>query len=84
MYNCITKLFTYKTGKAIAKDGTLTLVPNDGKFTSQDNCNARYNYEKAADLDRETYQWSIERDEYGVKVCLQNSKASGCAYKKEE
>jgi len=56
--------------------------PQTGKFTSQDICNARYNYEKPASMERESYRWRVERDEYGQKMCLQNAKINGCAYRK--
>lgn len=81
-YSCTTKLFTYKTGVVVYRGDVLLLVPQSGKFTSQDNCNAQYNYEKPVTLDRETYRWRVEQDQYGVKVCLQNDKVNGCAYKK--
>lgn len=61
---------------------TLTLVPQSGKFTSQDNCIARYNYEKSIGMERESHRRRIERDPYGAKMCLQNEKVNGCAYKR--
>jgi hypothetical protein len=82
IYNCTTKLFTYKTGRVAVDGATLTFIPTCGKFTSSDNCNARYNYEKPAQLDRETYNWSTHHDEYGEKLCLRNDKVNGCAYKR--
>lgn len=47
----------------------------------EDNCNRQYNYEKPATLEREAYEWRIERDQYGVKLCLRNDKVNGCAYR---
>ncbi|MFN7945699.1 MAG: hypothetical protein U0Z53_10120 [Blastocatellia bacterium] len=82
MYNCTTKLLTYKTGVVVINGSTLTFVPKNGKFTSEDNCNRQYNYEKPADLSRETFQWQVGRDETGVKICLRNARVSGCAYKR--
>jgi hypothetical protein len=82
IYNCTTKLFTYKTGRIAVEGATLTFIPTSGKFMSSDNCNARYNYEKPAQLDRETYNWSTQHDEYGEKLCLRNDKVNGCAYKR--
>jgi hypothetical protein len=80
-YDCTTKLFTYKTGRVTVQGATLTFIPTSGKFTSTDNCNARNNYEKPANLERETYNWSTQRDEYGEKLCLKNDTINGCAYK---
>lgn len=82
MYNCSTKLLTFKTGIVAYQADVLTFIPQDGKFTSSDNCNRQYNYEKPIDKSRETFRWHVEQDQYGVKMCLQNEKINGCAYKK--
>lgn len=82
MYNCTTKLFTYKTGTIKINNTSLTFIPKQGKFTSEDNCNSKYNYEKQIPLERETFNWKITRDEYGEKICLQNGSINGCAYKR--
>jgi hypothetical protein len=82
MYSCTTKLMTYKTGIVIFQGNELTFVPQSGKFTSEDNCNARWNYEKPVGLERESYRWRVERDEYGQKMCLQNATVNGCAYRR--
>lgn len=81
-YSCTTNTLLYKTGHVKINGSSFTLVPEDGKFTSEDNCNRQYNYEKPAKLDRETFNWSVQRDEYGTKLCLQNSSVHGCAYKR--
>ena len=82
MYSCTTRFMTYKTGIVLYQGNELTFVPQSGKFTSEDSCNARYNYEKPVGLERETYRWRLERDEYGQKRCLQNATVNGCAYKR--
>jgi hypothetical protein len=82
MYSCTTRLLTFKTGVVIYRGDELTFVPQTSKFTSQNTCNAQYNYEKPASTDRETYRWRIERDEYGQKMCLQSDKVNGCAYRR--
>ncbi len=82
MYSCNTKLLTFKTGIVSYQGDLLTFVPQTAKFTSQDSCNARFNYEKPAGMERESYRWRIERDQYGVKMCLRNDKINGCAYKR--
>ena len=33
-------------------------------------------------MDRETFQWSIQQDQYGTKLCLRNATINGCAYKR--
>lgn len=81
-YNCTMKIMVYKTGSVIFQGDTLTFVPESAKMTSQDSCNAGFNYEKPFDKDRETYRWRVERDQSGVKMCLENAKVNGCAYKR--
>jgi hypothetical protein len=83
MYNCTTKLFTYKTGLVTVQGRSLVFTPKTGKFTSEDNCNAKNNYEKPADMEQEAYNWRIERDEVGLKFCLQGEGINGCAYKRD-
>jgi len=82
MYNCTTRLLTYKVGHISVQGDVLTFIPENGKFTSEDNCNRHYNYEKPVALTRETYRWSVQRDQYGMKICLQNASVNGCAYKR--
>ena len=81
MYNCTTKFSTFKTGIVDIRGGTLTFIPQTSTFKSEDSCVAKNNYRKPAGLDRESYNWSIQRDEGGVKLCLQNDSVNGCAYK---
>jgi hypothetical protein len=80
-YNCTTKLFLYKVGTVALQGNVITFMPKTGSFTSEDNCNARFNYKKPATLEQDAYQWRIERDQYGQKLCLANSSVNGCAYR---
>jgi hypothetical protein len=82
-YSCSTNLMTYKAGHIEVKGSVLTFVPENGKFTSEDSCNRQYNYEKPAKLDREIYDWSVQRDQYGTKICFQGNGVNGCAYKRD-
>lgn len=83
MYSCQTTLSTYKTGHLEISGAQITFVPESGSFTSEDSCNRQYNYTKPANLNRETFNVSVGRDEYGTKLCLQNSSINGCAYKRD-
>jgi hypothetical protein len=83
MYNCTTKLFTYETGVVTVQGRSLLFTPRTGKFRSEDNCNAKNNYEKPSNPEQEAYNWRVERDEVGLKFCLQNEKMNGCAYKRD-
>ena len=81
MYNCTMKAMTFKTGIVQIRGGALTFIPQTSSFTSEDSCVARNNYKKPASMERETFNWSVQRDEYGTKLCLQNATINGCAYK---
>ena len=81
-YTCHTEFMTYKTGTVTVNGNVLTLIPKTSKFTSKDSCSSRNNYEKPAGMERETYNWSVQRDEYGIKLCLQNNRVNDCAYKR--
>jgi hypothetical protein len=83
MYSCTTKLQTYKTGHIEMNGSQLTFVPESGTFTSEDSCNRQYNYTKPAQLNRETFAASVQRDEYGTKLCLVGNGINGCAYKRD-
>jgi len=82
MYACTSRFLTYKTGVVLYRGDELTFVPETSKFTSQDNCSSNGNYEKPASMERETYRWRVETDGSGQKVCLQNAKINGCAYRR--
>ena len=81
LYNCTTKLFLYNVGAVSVQGDRITFTVKDGSFTSEDNCNAQYNYKKPAKREQTTYQWRVERDQYGEKLCLVNSATNGCAYR---
>jgi hypothetical protein len=82
LYNCTMKFLTYKSGAVQFQGSVLTFVPEYSTFTSEDSCVAKNNYKKPASMERETFNWSVQRDEYGIKMCLQNSSTNGCAYKR--
>ena len=83
MYRCESVISLYKTGHIEMNGSQISFVPESGKFTSEDNCNRQYNYTKPAKLDPETYNASVQRDEYGTKLCLQGNGVNGCAYKRD-
>jgi hypothetical protein len=83
MYSCETRLQLYKTGHIEMNGSQITFVPESGTFTSEDSCNRQYNYTKPAELKRETFAASVQRDEYGTKLCLVGNGINGCAYKRD-
>jgi len=82
LYKCSMKFGTYKSGVVSIQGCVLTLIPQTATFTSEDSCVAKNNYKKPAGLERETFNWSVQRDQYGTKLCLQNQSINGCAYKR--
>jgi hypothetical protein len=82
LYSCSMKFLTYKSGIVQFNGNSLTFIPQHATFTSQDSCSAKDNYQKPAEMNRETFNWSIQQDQYGTKLCLQNATINGCAYKR--
>ena len=82
LYTCTMKAMTYKSGVVNIQGGVLTFIPHEATFTSEDSCVARNNYKKPASMDRETFNWSVQRDQYCTKLCLQNQSINGCVYKR--
>ena len=82
MYSCTTRFMTFKTGTVAYQGDILTFIPETSKFTSEDSCVGKNNYQKPAGMNRETYRWRVERDEDGVKMCLAGEGVNGCAYKR--
>jgi hypothetical protein len=81
LYSCTTRLFTYKTGVVSIRGAQLTLTPKTSTWTNENTCSGR-NERREAGKEQESYNFRIERDEYGVKLCLANASVDGCAYKR--
>lgn len=82
LYNCSTTIFGRETGTVTMTTSTLTLTPRPGTLDYKSTCSPSLNSKKATNFPRETLSWRLDRDEYGVKLCLQNAKGeSSCFYK---
>src|SRR5262249_55762684 len=80
LYNCTTRLFNHKVGTARVSGQTVTLVPSQNQWTSENTCSSRRDKKEGAH-DAETYEWRLDRDDHGVKLCLQNAKMNFCVYR---
>lgn len=66
LYNCTMKVFWYETGTASYQANVVSLNPNSYSMTSEDNCNAEYNYEKTLPLEPSNVTWQFGTDDYGL------------------
>ena len=82
LYNCSTTIFGRETGTIVVAGSTFTITPRPGTLDYKSSCSPSLNSNKTTNFPRETMSWWIDRDEYGVKLCLKNEKgASSCFYK---
>ena len=61
---------------------TLTLIPTEASFSSKDNCNKKYNYEKPADKPEQSFRWNLEAGETQALLCMDNGKEKNCFKKR--
>jgi hypothetical protein len=47
-----------------------TIIPQTGTIEFKDTCRPRLNAKKPMSCDQEQFQWRLERDQFGVKLCL--------------
>jgi hypothetical protein len=83
MYGCTMRVFASESGTVSVNGGTITFDTRGGELDSSDNCNKSFNYKKPLPVRRYVYQWRLERDQYGEKLCLggANTKTT-CYYRK--
>jgi hypothetical protein len=82
LYNCTTRVFGRETGSVSVDGDTLTITPGPGTLQYLDDCRPHLNSKKVTQLDEETWQWEVSRDDQGVKLCVRDEKgASACYYR---
>jgi hypothetical protein len=82
LYNCSTTIFGRETGTIAITTSTLTITPRPGTLDYKSSCSPSLNSKKTTNFPQETMSWRLDRDEYGLKLCLQNAEgASSCFYK---
>jgi hypothetical protein len=70
LYHCTMSVFKYTTGTYRVSGSTLVLEEQASKMQSRDNCNKRFNQDKALPLETKTYQWAVVAGEYGPRLVL--------------
>jgi hypothetical protein len=84
-YGCRLEAFSQSKGRALASGSNLTISLGAGTIKRDDSCSASKNYTKPTNPTNFTYQWSIERDEYGtIQLCLTESNGSKYYYRRAE
>ena len=79
MYNCSDVVFATESGR-VHVDGTKLVFDSiGGRLTSQDNCNARFNYAKQVPANQRVFtQWSIRNGQAGPELCMSDDKNHLC------
>ena len=83
LYNCTLTTVGRETGPISVQASTFLLTPRPGTLDSKNSCSPSLNEKKQTNFDPETYSWRIQRNEYGLELCLQRSSdgASACYQK---
>jgi hypothetical protein len=83
MYNCTMTVNAYEEGVLRLNGNVVVFDSKGGTLDSKDNCNSRFNYRKPIPANQTTYNWRLERDQWGVKFCIvKPGVKEDCAYKK--
>lgn len=80
-YGCTTRIKTSKTGRAAISGSRVTFSYDGGTTTSEDNCNAKYNYTKKLAAEKEIFDFNVERKDGKSNFCFANQKIKDCAVK---
>lgn len=82
LYNCTTTIFGRETGPIAVQGSTFTITPAPGTLDYKSNCNPSLNELKKTNFGPQTFNWRIQRNEYGLQLCMQRSDGvSGCYQK---
>jgi hypothetical protein len=82
-YGCTTRIKTSKTGRAIVNGSRVTFSYDSGTTTSQDSCNAKYNYTKNLGRTSDVYDFGFKVENGKKHFCFADAKLSDCAVKVE-
>jgi hypothetical protein len=80
-YGCTTKLKTTKTGRTTVNGSQLVFSYSTGTTTSQDSCNAKYNYTKDLGRTTDAYDFGLSTKDGKRQLCIANDKVKDCAVK---
>ena len=80
-YGCTTRLKTSKTGRATVSGSRITFNYDGGTTTSEDGCNAKYNYTKKLAAEKETFDFALKSENGKTRFCFANAQLKDCAGK---
>lgn len=80
-YGCTTKLKTTKIGRLAISGSRLVFNYSTGTTTSQDSCNAKYNYTKDLGPTTDAYEFGLASKDGKAQLCIVNDKVKDCAVK---
>jgi len=84
-YGCRLEAFTQSKGRASVDGGEMTIDLGAGTIKRDDSCSRSKNYTKATDPSNFTYQWTIEKDEYGTtQLVLTESNGNKYYYRRAQ
>ena len=83
LYNCTTTIVGRETGPISVNGSTFTIRPRPGTLDYKSSCSPSMNSLKETNFEIATFSWRLERDEYGLNLCLQNSAGANACYQKQ-
>ena len=83
LYNCTLTTLGRDTGPITVQASTFSLTPRPATLETKNSCNPSLNEKKPDTVDPETYSWRVQRNEYGLELCLPRRRdgASACYQK---
>ena len=83
LYNCTTTILGRETGPISVQGSTFIIKPRPGTLDYKSSCSPSMNSLKETTFDPQTYSWRIQRNEYGLELCLQRSDGASACYQKQ-
>jgi len=82
LYNCTLSTVGRETGPISVQASTFLITPGPGTLDSKNSCNPSLNEKQRTTNEPRTLRWRVQRGEYGLELCMQESNgASGCYLK---
>jgi hypothetical protein len=82
LYNCTLTTVGRETGPISVQASTFLITPGPGTLDSKNSCNPSLNEKQRTTNEPRTLRWRVQRGEYGLELCMQESNgASGCYLK---
>lgn len=83
LYNCATTILGRETGPINVQSSTFVITPRPGTLDYKSSCSPSMNNVKQTNFEPQTYSWRIQRNEYGLQLCLQRSDGASACYQKQ-